>query len=241
VAIARAAANRIALTTRARANVPALHDPRRSCRNPGIRPEGGRELTRIALLRHFSTAWNQDDRLQGRQDIPLNDAARKSLRRLAIPEPWRSARLIASPLVRAVETARILARGQPIAYDPRLVEMNYGEWEGKRRRELLADPESGYVHIEQWGWHLRPPGGESPRDVWERVRPLLAEIASDASPALLIVHRALARVILARAWGWNYDSPKPFEIERERIYPLTLLPDGTPTAPEEPARLISYR
>ena len=197
-------------------------------------------MTRIALLRHFPTDWNQDDRLQGRQDIPLNEDARKSLSRLAIPEPWRSARLIASPLVRAAETARILGRSQPIAHDSRLVEMNYGEWEGKRRRELLADPASGYVHIEQWGWHRRPPDGESPWDVWERVRPVLAEIAFNASPALLIVHRALARVVLARAWGWNYRSPKPFEIEREALYPLTLLPDGTPTAPEEPVQLVPF-
>jgi probable phosphoglycerate mutase len=48
------------------------------------------------------------------------------------------------------------------------------------------------------------------------------------------------RVILARAWDWNYDSPEPFKIKRGRIYPLTLLPDGTPTAPEDPDRLEPF-
>ncbi len=194
-------------------------------------------MTRIALLRHFPTSWNREHRLQGQTDIPLTDEARQELHGLAIPAPWDTARIIASPLLRADETARILARGRPVANDPRLVEINYGEWEGQHGANLLADPNSGYVNVEDGGWHCRAPGGESPWEVWQRVRPALAEIAAEANPALLIVHRALMRVILARAWGWDYDRPEPFRIKRERIYPFTLLPDGTPTAPEEPARL----
>ena len=194
-------------------------------------------MTRIALLRHFPTAWNRIHRLQGQTDIPLADESRAELESLAIPAPWNTARIIASPLLRADETARILARGRPVAHDPRLVEIAYGEWEGQRGADLLADPDSGYVNVEDAGWHLRAPGGESPWDVWERVRPALADIAADPAPALLIVHRAMMRVILARAWNWNYDSPEPFRIKRGRLYPLTLLPDGTPTAHEEPDRL----
>jgi probable phosphoglycerate mutase len=194
-------------------------------------------MTRIALLRHFPTRWNREHRFQGQVDIPLTDESRQQLHGLALPAPWDTARIIASPLTRAEETARILARGSPVALDARLVEMSFGNWEGLHGAYLLADPTSGYVNIEDWGWHRRPPGGESPWDVWERVHPALAEIATDPAPALLIAHRALMRVILARAWGWNYDSPEPFRIKRGRIYPLTLLADGTPTEPGEPARL----
>ena len=194
-------------------------------------------MTRIALLRHFPTAWNKEHRFQGQADIPLTDESRQQLHGLALPTPWNTTRIIASPLSRADETARILARGRPVALDPRLVEISFGEWEGQHGVALLSDPESGYVNVEDWGWHRRPPGGESPWDVWERVRPALAEIAADPAPALLIAHRALMRVILARAWGWNYDSPEPFRIKRGWLYALTLLADGTPTAPEEPARL----
>jgi probable phosphoglycerate mutase len=197
-------------------------------------------MTRIALLRHFPTSWNRQHRLQGQVDIPLTEDARERLRGLAIPAPWDAARLITSPLSRAEETARLLARGCAFARDSRLVELSWGEWEGKHGADLLADPASGYVDIAHWGWRRRPPGGESPWDVWERVRPALAEISADPSPALLIVHRALMRVVLARAWGWDYDSPEPFRIRRARLYPLTLLPDGTPTAPEEPVRLIPF-
>ena len=197
-------------------------------------------MTRIALLRHFPTSWNREHRFQGQVDIPLTDESRQQLHGLAIPAPWDTARIIASPLSRADETARILARGRAVILDPRLIEMSFGEWEGLHGAYLLADPTSGYVNVEDWGWHRRPPGGESPWDVWQRVRPALAEIAAGAAPALLITHRALMRVILARAWDWNYDSPEPFRIKRGRLYPLTLLADGTPTAPEEPARLEPF-
>jgi broad specificity phosphatase PhoE len=194
-------------------------------------------MTRIAIMRHFPTSWNREHRLQGQTDIPLTDEARQELHGLVLPAPWDTARIIASPLSRALETARILAQGRPVASDPRLVEIGYGEWEGQHGADLLADPNSGYVNVEDGGWHRRPPGGESHWDAWQRVLPALIDIAASPAPALLIIHRALMRVLLARAWDWNYDVPEPFRIKRGRIYPLTLLPDGTPTAPEEPARL----
>jgi broad specificity phosphatase PhoE len=195
-------------------------------------------VTRIALMRHFPTAWNRETRLQGQVDVPLTGDARERLAALAIPPAWAGARIIASPLSRADETAGILSRGRPITRDPRLMELRWGDWEGLHGTDLLADPASGYVDVSAWGWHRRPPGGESPWDVWERVRPALAEIAADGRQALLITHRALMRVVLARAWGWNYDSPEPFRIRRGRLYPVTLMPDGTPTAPEEPDMLV---
>jgi len=197
-------------------------------------------MTRIALMRHFPTSWNQANRLQGQTDIPLTDAARESLAALALPPDWAEAPLVASPLSRAAETARLLARGRAIRFDPRLIEISYGQWEGKRAADLIADPASGYKHVEDAGWHHRAPGGESFREVWDRVRPALAEIAATGTPTFIIAHRAMMRVIMARAWNWNYDSPEPFKIKRGRIYPMTLAPDGTPSAPEEPDRLVPF-
>ena len=189
-------------------------------------------MTEIALLRHFPTRWNLERRFQGQSDIPLTDESRQQLRQLAIPRPWDTARIIASPLTRADETARILARGRRVSPEPRLVEIGFGDWEGRHGADLLADPESGYVNIEDWGWRRRAPGpgGESPRDVWLRVQPMLAGIAADPTPALLVTHRALIRVILARAWGWNFDRPEPFRIRRAHLHPVTLDHSGAPVA-----------
>ena len=68
-------------------------------------------MTQIALIRHYPTAWNAEARLQGQSDIPLNDASRAKLASLALPAPWDQARIVASPLKRAEETAQLLAGG----------------------------------------------------------------------------------------------------------------------------------
>jgi probable phosphoglycerate mutase len=188
-------------------------------------------------MRHFPTDWNRAGRLQGRVDRPLTAEARAALGGLAAPAPWDRARALASPLSRAVETARALWRD--VETDPRLVEIDWGRWEGLRPADLLADPASGFTPMERWGWTRRPPGGESPADAWTRVRPLLAEIAAAAAPTVIVAHRGLIRVILARAHGWDFDRPEPFAIKRARLSPLRLDPEGVPRDPGPTVRLAA--
>jgi probable phosphoglycerate mutase len=192
-------------------------------------------VTRIALLRHAPTDWNAARRLQGLVDRPLTPEAHAHLARRAPPPGWTEARALASPLARARDTARTLWPQAEI--DARLVELDWGGWEGRTGAALLADPASGFRPVEDWGWDARPPGGESPRDAWTRVAPLLAELARDGRPCALVAHRGLMRVILARAWGWDFDRPEPFAIPRDALLPLTLAPDGAPGSPGPPEPL----
>lgn len=187
----------------------------------------------IALLRHGPTAWNRAGRIQGRSDIPLDDSARADLAALRLPPPWDRAALWSSPLCRAVETAELLSRQAP-RIAPALTEMHWGEWEGQHGRALLADPGSGYRHIEDWGWHYRPPGGETPAELAARLAPWLAGLQRDA---VAVCHIGVMRVLLARAHGWGFDGPCPFAIKRNRLYLLTLDGDRLSAAPE-PLRLI---
>jgi probable phosphoglycerate mutase len=138
-------------------------------------------MIRLAFLRHGITAWNREGRIQGRTDIPLDPEGRDRLARLTLPPDWRTATLHASPLSRAVETARLLGNDRPVHTDPRLIEMDWGAWEGRRGHDLRADPASGYRDIEEWGWHFRPPGGESPADVRERLTAWLKDHQSPLS------------------------------------------------------------
>ena len=102
--------------------------------------------------------------------------------------------------------------------------------------DLLADPDCAFGPVETWGWHLRPPGGESPAEMLQRLRPVLAE-AAEAGPALLICHRGVMRAILAAASGWNYDGPEPFRIKRAAVHPVTLDGDGNPLGLAPPEKL----
>ncbi|MEM9012604.1 MAG: histidine phosphatase family protein [Pseudomonadota bacterium] len=193
-------------------------------------------MTRVALLRHFPTAWNEAGRLQGRTDIPLSEAARQDLARYRLPAPWRGAPMLSSPLSRARETAAHLAGGA-VPTDPRLTEMHFGQWEGMEGEALLSDPTSGYGPVEHWGLNFRPPGGESPAEIQGRVQPLLAEIAATGRDTILVTHRGVMRAILALASGWAYAGPEPFRIKRRALHVVTLSADGTPQAFDPPLKL----
>lgn len=171
-------------------------------------------MTRLALLRHGHTHWNCAGRIQGRSDIPLDDDARAELAAMQLPAPWDEATLWSSPLRRASETARLVAGRDPLTSDA-LTEMNWGGWEGLRGVDLLADPNTDYRHIEDWGWEYRPPNGESPAEVWARLQPWLKGLTGDT---VAVCHIGIMRVILARAWGWEFDGPAPFKIKRNRLY-----------------------
>ncbi len=190
-------------------------------------------MIRIALIRHGHTEWNRAGRIQGRSDIPLDPEARSDLSQLCLPPPWNRARLWSSPLARASETARLISNRDP---DPatELTEMNWGDWEGKRGVDLLAQPGSGYKHIEEWGWGFCPPNGESVADVRDRLMPWLNALDEDA---VAVCHIGIMRVLLAMAHGWDFAGTAPFKIKRNRLFVLRrtsdgLLPDG------EPVRLI---
>ncbi len=190
-------------------------------------------MTRVALLRHYPTAWNGEQRLQGQTDIPLTEDARDTVSRLAFPGAWKDARVISSPLQRAAETARLLAGARPVQLDDRLVELSWGDWEGQQAKDLLADPATGFRPTHEWDADTKAPGGESAREAWDRLRPALAEIAESQVPAVIVMHKALMRLILGTACDWQ-NMP---DIKRGRLYPLMLRPSGLPRDPEEPVRL----
>lgn len=190
-------------------------------------------MIRLALLRHGHTAWNRAGRIQGRSDIPLDGQAREELQRYSLPAEWGQADLWSSPLQRAAETAELVA-GRPPRTAPELTEMNWGSWEGLHGLDLKADPASGFRDIEHWGWHYCPPGGESPAEVWERINPWLNSLTQDT---VAVCHIGIMRMILARAYGWNFDGPAPFRIKRNRLFVVEV--DGASLTPwPEPVRLI---
>lgn len=189
-------------------------------------------MTRLALIRHGHTHWNRACRIQGRTDIPLDDDARAELRGYKLPKAWTDADLVSSPLLRAQETAEIISGRTPTLNDA-LIEMDWGDWEGLRGIDLKADPNSGFRDIEYWGWHYRPPNGESPQDVWDRLEPWVMGLTADT---IAICHIGIMRMILAKAYGWNFDGPAPFKIKRNRLFVIELN-SGQLTPHNDPVRL----
>lgn len=189
-------------------------------------------MTRLALLRHGHTPWNRAGRIQGRSDIALDDEAHAQLARLCLPAPWDRADLVASPLSRALQTAQLVGGRAATPIDA-LTEMNWGDWEGLHGADLAADPQSGFRHIEDWGWDYRPRGGESPREVHDRLGPWLAGLRRDT---VAVCHIGIMRVLMARATGWDFAGAAPFRIKRNRLFVLDLS-DGLRVM-GDPVRLI---
>jgi len=99
-------------------------------------------MTVFALVRHGETDWNRERRIQGSTDIPLNDTGREQARATgALLASRRWTALVASPLSRAAETARLIGEhvglGEP-ELEHRLVERDYGAAEGLTGTEIDA-------------------------------------------------------------------------------------------------------
>lgn len=166
---------------------------------------------RITMLRHGRTAWNAERRIQGRTDIPLSEEGRSALQGLRLPPELDAGVWVSSPLMRATETAQILSGGRPVATDARLMEMNFGEWEGHTHADLMAADPQGMHNSEARGMLMRPPGGETPAEVATR---LLDFLTGREEPALVLVaHKGVIRAALARASGWDMTSDPPFAIK----------------------------
>jgi broad specificity phosphatase PhoE len=161
----------------------------------------------ILLTRHGLTERSDPEQHLGQRiDAPLSDAGRVAAQALGVRlEHVPVERVIASPLARAFDTAKIAVPGLPIETDPRLMEMDYGEWEGltdeqidarfaERRRAFELDPAL-----------VSCPGGESGRDVARRVGHLFDDLrvwATDGPEdhlVLLVAHSTLNRILLCVA------------------------------------------
>ena len=132
----------------------------------------------IAFARHGETPPNRAGLLLGRSDAALTDKGRAQAERLAAALSGLDvARVLTSPLRRACDTAAPIAAacGRSVEADDRLIEIDYGEWEGRPFTDL--DPDV-VAHWRRDGG-FAPPGGESLEVVAGRVASFCDEWLDD--------------------------------------------------------------
>ncbi len=186
----------------------------------------------LLFLRHAPTAWNEERRIQGRADPPLSDAGRDALKYWRLPPAFEGAPVLTSPLRRAVETAAQFGRART---ELRLVEMAWGRWEGQRLRDLRAADPEGIAAMEARGLDFRPPGGESPREVVDRLRSLLADLA-DHERVVLVTHKGVLQALLALTTGWAFAGRPPLKVKDAVAWRLEVA-NGIADRPPEPLPL----
>lgn len=185
-------------------------------------------MTLLALIRHAPTTWNAEGRLQGRRDTPLSPDGKAALATWGPPLALTNFQWVASPLGRTMETARSLC-GRPVRTDARLIEMDWGEWEGRTRSELSETLGSDFHENETRGLDFLPPGGESPRMVQERLKPFLVDVAAGRQPTVAVTHRGVIRALVAIATGWDFMGKPPVKGVHGTYNLLHIDADGAPS------------
>ena len=165
-------------------------------------------MTRLIIVRHAEPDAMRG-RIYGRLDPPLSPTGRAQAERVALwlqPAPLDA--VYASPLRRARETAGFLVRerGIEMAIHPGLVDIDFGEWEGRRFDELeRSDPELYRSWMTQ-PTRTRFPGGENFGELQARVLAAVGEIRRETASAALVAHAGVNRVILGSALGLADDA-----------------------------------
>jgi broad specificity phosphatase PhoE len=162
----------------------------------------------LYFIRHGETDFNVAQRLQGRSETSLNARGRSQSREYAgilrdlfardrhLPSDYA---YVSSPLLRARETMELLRSElglDPSAYgiDDRLAEISYGEWEGFTLAQIQARDPGVLQRRERDKWDFRPPGGESYREVAQRVAAWYATVTRDT---VIAAHGGVARGLMA--------------------------------------------
>lgn len=174
---------------------------------------------KLYISRHGQTPWNVDDLVCGRADVPLTEVGLQQAQRLAESALGKEIQVIlCSPLLRARQTAQAVsdAIGVPIQIDERLIEMDFGTFDGTSR---FGD-EFQWVRAQM---PTRFPGGESGFDLAYRVYGLLYEIKEKYPDknVLLVCHNCVSRMVRSffmnmstEEYG-NYHAPNAELVEYE--------------------------
>jgi len=158
------------------------------------------------LVRHGATAANlqKPARLQGRNDSPLDDIGVQQARQTGDTLKSQSfAAAYCSPLLRAHQTAELIApylKSEPIAA---LIECDVGRWENVDWNTIHRDFADEYAQYMADPSTFGYPGGENFTDVWKRIEPAFAELfRRHAGETFLVVsHHVVNRVYLSQVLG----------------------------------------
>ncbi len=173
-------------------------------------------MTRIALIRHGPTEWNEQKRLQGQTDVPLSADGARKVAGWTLPPEFHDYDWVASPLTRARQTAAAL--GLTPRPEPALIEMHWGDWEGLTRDQLIAKYGDAFGERTSRGLDLRPHNGETPREVRARFADWAAGVAKSGRDTGAVAHQGIIRAALSMATGWIMMGPPPFKMDWSSVH-----------------------
>lgn len=210
--------------------------------HPGGKP------TRLWVLRHGQTEMSVQKQFSGLSDPELTSHGREQARRAAAYVAGQlaggagdnagagssagPAAIYSSPLKRTRQTAEAVA--EALATKPRvhvteaLIEMNFGDWEGRTFAEVMEE-----FPLEHdacfWDSSAAPSGGESPDDVLARVRPFLRDVARNhpGEDVVLVSHVTPIKSILRHAFCASGALYRTLHLDLAGLSVIEIFPDGS--------------
>ena len=159
----------------------------------------------IYLARHGETAWSLSGQHTGLTDLPLTERGERNARRLGERlHGMNFTKVFTSPLQRAARTCELAGFGGGAEVDRDLLEWNYGQYEGRRTAEILA---------ERPGWQLFRdgcPGGESPDQIGSRADRVVSRLRAIHGDVLLFSSGHFLRVLATRWLGLEPGAGRYF-------------------------------
>ena len=192
--------------------------------------QSGAISAKILMIRHGPTAWNTHHIIQGRRDIELSPEGRARVAAWTIPSDFTDAQVFSSPLSRALETAKILMPQKVPIVDDRLIEMDWGQFEGKTLDGLRAKSPDMMAANEAKGYRFQPPGGETPLSVSNRLHAFLLTLRHDS---IVVTHKGVMRALMILACDWQMTSKPPIKLGLDDGLIFELVQRGAVTSSDD--------
>jgi len=164
--------------------------------------------TKLLLIRHGETEWSKDDRFTGISDVGLNTVGRNQAFALAHRLTFLSnsiSAVFSSPMKRSMETAQIIADqlGLSVQVVSELKELNYGVWEGLKRKEILTRFIKEYELWANDPIACSPPEGETGQALVERALPAIERLIAgqEEKTFIVVAHKTINRLIICSLLG----------------------------------------
>ncbi|GAB3010540.1 alpha-ribazole phosphatase [Niabella terrae] len=189
-------------------------------------------MLKVILLRHGETAYNADgNRYCGHTDIELTPKGLSQAERVAeLLKDLQPDAVYASPLKRARTTASIASGGRDVITDERLIELDFGAWEGLTKEEFITQ---NPVLWEQW---MQDPAtaraggsGDNGQEVVDRVSDFFQQMQQRhrGQTIMVVAHNGVNRLFMAAMLGMPLSNYRSLVQENSAITLLEFENDGT--------------
>lgn len=184
---------------------------------------------KLTLIRHGQTDWNLAQRFQGQSDRPLNEAGKKQARALADRLSNQTFDgVYSSDLQRALETVHSVRKSDDLHTDPRLREVNFGDWEGLTYDEIKEKHPDALSAWENDIYKNAPPNGETLEQLAARVQSMLDELYAKHKDqtVLIVAHGGSLQVLICLALNVSPSMYWQFHLLPASLSEIAFYPAG---------------